>query len=125
LPTNALLGNRIAEARRLKAYTIKDAARRMSVTEKTFQKWEGGKSKPRANKLQTLAGVLGVSLLWMLSGEEQFEPEASSPSQLDKLGQKVERMDQLQQELNELTSEVVSEVGELQQIEGDLEVLKN
>jgi len=125
LPTNTMLGNRITEARRLKGYTIKEAARRMSVTEKTFKKWESGKSKPRANKIQMLAGVLGVSLLWILDGEAQFEPEASSPSQLEKLGQKVERMTQLQQELNELTNAVVSEVGELQQIEGDLEILKN
>ncbi len=125
MPTNAMLGTRIAEARGLKAYTIKEAARRMSVTEKTFRKWEDGKSKPRANKMQMLAGVLGVSLLWLLNGEEQFEPDANNPSQLEKLGQKVERITQLQQELSALTVEVISEVEELQQVEEDLEILKN
>ena len=125
MPTDAMLGNRIAEARTLKGYTIKEAARRMSVTEKTFKKWEGGKSKPRANKVQMLAGVLGVSLLWILDGEEQFEPESGSLGQLEKLGQKVELMTQLQRELNVLTNEVVNEVGELQRIEDDLEILKN
>ncbi len=125
MPTNAMLGTRIAEARRLKAYTIKEAARRMSVTEKTFKNWEGGKSKPRANKMQMLAGVLGVSLLWLLNGEEQFEPDAIYPSQLKKLGKKVERITQLQQELSALTVEVVSEIEELQQIAEDLEILKN
>lgn len=125
MPTNAMLGNRITEARKLKGYTVKEAARRMSVTEKTFEKWEGGQSKPRANKVQMVAGVLGVSLLWILDGEDQFEPEASRLSQLENLGQKVERMTQLQQELNELTNKVVNEVGELQQIEDDLDILKN
>jgi transcriptional regulator with XRE-family HTH domain len=125
LPSYAMLGNRIAEARRLKGYTMKEAARRMSVTEKTFKKWEGGTSKPRANKAQMLAGVLGVSLLWILDGEEQFEPEASSLSQLKNLGQKIERMTQLQQELNELTNEVLNEVGEIQRIEDDQKILKD
>ncbi len=125
MPANILLGNRIAEARELKAYTIKKAARRMSVTEKTFKKWESGKSKPRANKMQMLSGVLGVSLLWLLDGEKQFEPDANNPSQLEILSQKVERITQLQQELNELTGEVVSEVEELHRIEEDLEILKS
>ncbi len=125
MPSDAMLGNRITEARRLKGYTKKEAARRMSVTEKTYKKWEDGKSKPRANKAQMLAGVFGVSLLWLLDGEEQFEPEASSLSQLKNLGQKIERMTQLQQELNELTNEVFSEVGEIQRIEDDRKILKD
>ena len=124
MPDSIILGKRIAEARELKAYSIKKAARRLSVTEKTFKKWESGKSKPRANKVQMLSGVLGVSLLWLLNGEEQFEPDANNPSQLEKLSLKVERMTQLQQELAELTEEVVNEVEELHKIEEDLQILQ-
>ncbi len=124
MPDSLILGKRIAEARELKAYSIKKAARRLSVTEKTFKKWESGKSKPRANKVQMLSGVLGVSLLWLLNGEEQFEPDANNPSQLEKLSLKVERMTQLQQELAELTEEVVNEVEELHKIEEDLQILQ-
>lgn len=124
MPGSIILGNRIAEARGLKAYSIKKAARRLSVTEKTFKKWESGKSKPRANKMQMLSGVLGVSLLWLLNGEEQFEPDANNPTQLEKLSQKVERMTLLQQELAELTDEIVSEVEELHKIEEDLQILQ-
>ncbi len=124
MPDSIILGKRIAEARELKAYSIKKAARRLSVTEKTFKKWESGKSKPRANKMQMLSGVLGVSLLWLLNGEEQFEPDANNTSQLEKLSQKVERMTQLQQELADLTGEVVSEVEELHKIEEDLQILQ-
>ena len=124
MPDSIILGKRIAEARELKTYSIKKAARRLSVTEKTFKKWESGKSKPRANKMQMLSGVLGVSLLWLLNGEEQFEPDANNTSQLEKLSQKVERMTQLQQELADLTGEVVSEVEELHKIEEDLQILQ-
>lgn len=124
MPTNRKFGNRIAQARNQKGYTLKEAARRMSVTEKTFENWEEGKILPRANKVQMLAGVLGVSLLWILDGEEQFEAEAGCLSQLEKLGQKVERISQLQQELNQLTNAVISEFGALQQIEDDLRTLK-
>lgn len=34
----------------------------------TLQRWEDDAADPRANRLQMLAGMLGVSLMWLLTG---------------------------------------------------------
>jgi transcriptional regulator with XRE-family HTH domain len=35
----------------------------------TLQSWEQDLNEPRANKLQMMAGLLNVSLMWLLNGE--------------------------------------------------------
>lgn len=45
-----------------------ELARRMGVKAKTIRSWENDQAEPRANKLQMLAGVLGVSIMWLLTG---------------------------------------------------------
>lgn len=119
------LGKRIREARKRGEFTLAQAARRLAVTETTFSKWESGKSTPRANKLQMLAGMLNVSLVWLLEGEERFEPTDEPTSQLAKLKRKVERIGKLQNELVNLTGEVAQQVEELRKTEQDIELLRS
>ena len=49
--------------------TQKDLAGRIGVRLKTLQQWEEDQKEPRANRLQMLAGMLNVSLMWLLTGE--------------------------------------------------------
>lgn len=44
-------------------------AKRLGVKVSTIEHWEDDLSEPRANKLQMLAGVLNVSLTWLLTAE--------------------------------------------------------
>jgi transcriptional regulator with XRE-family HTH domain len=46
-----------------------ELAKRLGVKLKTLKGWENDLSEPRANKLSMMAGLLNVSLLWLLSGE--------------------------------------------------------
>mgnify|MGYP000350806939 CR=1 FL=1 len=62
------LGGRITRARDLAGLTLEDAASRIGVTDETLAEWESDRSEPRANKIMTLAGVLGVSPAWLISG---------------------------------------------------------
>ena len=55
------LGGRITRARDLAGLTLSDAASHIGVTDETLSEWESDRSEPRANKIMTLAGVLGVS----------------------------------------------------------------
>ena len=66
---NATFGDRIAAARDAIGMTEKDLARRLGVTPKTLQSWEADTAEPRANKVQMLAGLLNVSIKWLLTGE--------------------------------------------------------
>lgn len=65
----ATFGDRVAAAREAQGMTQKDLARRLGVQEKTVEGWENDLSEPRANKLQILAGLLNVSMAWLLTGE--------------------------------------------------------
>ena len=64
-------GDRIVAARQSMGMTAEDLAWRMGVKPATLISWEEDRSEPRANKLQMLAGVLNVSMVWLMSGEGQ------------------------------------------------------
>jgi transcriptional regulator with XRE-family HTH domain len=65
----ATFGDRMTGAREASGMTQSDLARRMGVKVKTVRAWENDQSEPRANKLQMLAGMLGVSIMWLLTGQ--------------------------------------------------------
>ena len=58
----ATFGDRVAAARDARQMTQKQLAKRLGVGLKTVEGWENDVSEPRANKLQTLSGVLNVSI---------------------------------------------------------------
>ena len=49
--------------------TAPDMARRLGVRLTTVQAWEADRSEPRANRLQMMAGMLNVSIRWLLTGQ--------------------------------------------------------
>ncbi|MGZ0192712.1 MAG: helix-turn-helix domain-containing protein [Acidimicrobiales bacterium] len=48
----------------------------------TVAKWEHGSASPRSNRLAALAGILGVSLSWLLVGHGD---EPTSSDDLDEI----------------------------------------
>ena len=64
----ATLGDRITGAREASGLSQSELARRLGVKLATIRTWENDQAEPRANKLQMLAGMLGVSLMWLLTG---------------------------------------------------------
>jgi transcriptional regulator with XRE-family HTH domain len=65
----ATFGDRVAAAREASGMTQAQLARRMGIKLGTLQSWEQDLNEPRANKLQMMAGLLNVSLMWLLNGE--------------------------------------------------------
>lgn len=77
----ATFGDRLAAAREAAELAQKDLAKRIGVKAKTIAAWENDISEPRANRLQMLAGLLNVSLMWLLTGEgEGVEPPGTEPA---------------------------------------------
>jgi HTH-type transcriptional regulator, cell division transcriptional repressor len=75
--TQATLGDRLAAAREAAGLSQSSLATRLGVRQKTLRSWESDLSEPRANRLQMLAAMLGVSLRWLLTGEgEGVDPPA-------------------------------------------------
>jgi transcriptional regulator with XRE-family HTH domain len=68
-PETATFGDRLAAARENAGMTQAQLARRLGVRKATLTGWEDDLSEPRANKLQMMAGLLNVSIMWLLNGE--------------------------------------------------------
>ncbi|MBI1218851.1 MAG: helix-turn-helix domain-containing protein [Rhodobacteraceae bacterium] len=81
----ATFGDRLAGAREAAALTQADLARRLGVRLKTLQDWENDVADPRANRLQMLAGMLNVSIMWLLTGRGDGldEPVEAIPASVD------------------------------------------
>ena len=117
------LGVRLSQARQACGLSIEDVANRMSVTAKTVNSWESGKSAPRANRLHILSGILGVPLAWFY-GESEYQPELLEPcSRIDQLEEKVQRMQALQNQLLELSKGLARDVAGIREIDDELEEL--
>jgi transcriptional regulator with XRE-family HTH domain len=65
----ATFGDRITGAREAVGLSQEELARRLGVRLRTIRAWEDDLAEPRANKLQMLAGLLNVSIRWLLTGE--------------------------------------------------------
>ncbi|MCY1128418.1 helix-turn-helix domain-containing protein [Frigidibacter sp. RF13] len=87
----ATLGDRLAAAREAQGMGEADVAQRLGVRAKTVRQWEADASEPRANRLQMLAGLLGVSLRWLMTGEgegvaaEPTRPDAEAMALIEEL----------------------------------------
>lgn len=75
-------GDRLTGAREAAGLSQSDLGKRLGVKIKTIRAWENDQSEPRANKLQMLAGMLGVSIMWMLTGEGEGLDGPAKPAEL-------------------------------------------
>jgi transcriptional regulator with XRE-family HTH domain len=68
-PDAATFGDRLAAAREAAQMTQAELARRLGVRLATLRSWEDDHSEPRANRLSMLAGLLNVSMMWLINGQ--------------------------------------------------------
>jgi len=113
-PDATTFGDRVAGAREQAGMTQSELAKRLGVKLKTLKSWENDLSEPRANKLSMMAGMLNVSLLWLLSGEGDA-PE--SPEQAVKLSSDVT---DLLGEIREIRTQLALSTDRLDRLEKSL-----
>lgn len=68
-PDTATFGDRLAAAREVAEMTQAELARRLGVRVATLRAWEDDLSEPRANRLSMMAGLLNVSMMWLINGQ--------------------------------------------------------
>lgn len=91
---HATFGDRLAAARDAAGLSQAHLAKRLGVKKSTVERWEEDRAEPRANRLQMLAGILNVSLIWLMTGEgdgpaaEVFDENADAAAEaLRELGE--------------------------------------
>lgn len=67
-PDDDTPGGRLTRAREARGLTTRDLAWKLGVRQSTVTKWESDRSVPSSHRLSTLAGILDVSLSWLLHG---------------------------------------------------------
>jgi len=92
MPDGDTVGGRISRARSACGLSVKDVAWRLGVKMATVNAWERDRSDPAGHRLTNLAGLLNVSLSWILygvgigpSGYMAGETSKDMTAQLDQL----------------------------------------
>ena len=94
-PDIATFGDRLVAARENANLSQQGLAKRLGVKNSTIKSWENDNSEPRANRLSMLAGLLNVSITWLISAEGSG---VEAPEKSDEIS------DDLQDTLKELTA---------------------
>lgn len=82
-PEAATFGDRLAAAREAQGLSQTQLAKSLGVRITTLRAWEEDRSEPRANRLSMMAGVLNVSLMWLINGEgDGLDAPADDPHEL-------------------------------------------
>lgn len=105
----ATFGDRLALAREHAGMDQAQLARRLGIKLRTLQNWETDRAEPRANRLQMVAGLLNVSIVWMMTGGGVGGPVPgegladAGPSELRELLGELREIRRLQNRLAERT----------------------
>lgn len=67
--TAATFGGRLQAARETKGLTAQGLSEKLGVQPETIETWERDEDMPRSNRVQMLAGLLNVSMVWLINGE--------------------------------------------------------
>lgn len=118
-PDAATFGDRVAAAREAAGMTQAQLARRLGIKKATLTGWEQDLSEPRANKLTMMAGVLNVSMSWLLTGEGEGMTEPAAE------GVDLGDFAAILRELRELRGEMRSNAERAARLEKKLRLLVN
>ena len=97
-PEASTFGDRVTGAREAAGMTQKTLSKRLGIKLSTLQNWENDVSEPRANKLQMAAGLLNVSIRWLLTGEGTGPDEPDFSAVEEDLKQIILDLRQMRQE---------------------------
>jgi len=115
--TVATFGDRLEAAREAKGLTVEGLAEKIGVGARAIEAWESDADTPRSNRIQMLAGLLNVSIVWLISGEgngtsqvaDTYERPLGVNDALGEISQMkatlsgvLEKLDQLEKRLQEI-----------------------
>ena len=113
-PKVTTFGDRVAGAREQAAMSQSELAKRLGIKITTLKSWEDDLSEPRANKLSMMAGVLNVSLTWLLTGEGEGAVAPGAPRSPSALPREAS---DILSEIHDVRAQLASSSGRLARLE--------
>jgi transcriptional regulator with XRE-family HTH domain len=107
------VGGRISLARETTQLSIAQAARRLGVMTASWNSWECDRDEPRGNRLTMMAGLLGVSPSWLLTGLGSG-PQEHTSSDTTRLLRELQRASEGAAAMNRRVQEITASLERIQ-----------
>ncbi|PYB75144.1 MULTISPECIES: helix-turn-helix domain-containing protein [Rhizobium] len=104
------LGGRLSMARDTAGLSLADVANRVGVRKESLLSWEADRAEPRPSKLIDLAGILGVSPMWLMTGLGAGPIEESADLPLEALRMQLQRLTDAHQECGRLIGDISRQI---------------
>jgi Predicted transcriptional regulators len=109
------LGGRLSMARDAAGITLSALSSQLGVRRETLQAWESDRAEPRPSRLVNLAGILGVSPMWLMTGTGQGPSQISNGGRgLEALQNQLARLSEMHQESGRLLSALQRQVEDME-----------
>ncbi|MBO3760497.1 helix-turn-helix domain-containing protein [Ciceribacter sp. L1K22] len=109
------LGGRLSSARDAVGVSLADLANQLGVRHETLQAWEADRAEPRPSRLVNLAGILGVSPMWLMTGQGDGPVHGGNGElSIEAMQTQLLRMRELHTESGRLLSSLQRQVDEMQ-----------
>jgi HTH-type transcriptional regulator, cell division transcriptional repressor len=107
------LGGRLSSARDAAGITVELLAGQLGVRKETILAWESDRSEPRPSRLVKIAGIFGVSPLWLMTGTGEGPGELSDERALQALKTELARLQSAYQEMGRLVETTAHQLEKL------------
>lgn len=112
-PDGDTVGGRISRARDASGLSSRDLAWRLGVKLATVDAWERDRSEPAAHRLTNLAGLLNVSLSWILCGVGSAPADAEPAPNAEAAALQMDRLKLLHAETGQIIAKLQSDLERL------------
>jgi transcriptional regulator with XRE-family HTH domain len=107
------LGGRLSFAREAAGIGIESLANQLGVRAETVRAWESDRSEPRSSLLIDMAGIFGVSPVWLMTGGGDGPGEVSDERALEAVKTELGRLQSAYQEIGRLIETTTRQIEKL------------
>lgn len=104
------LGGRLSAARDASGLSLADVANRIGVKRDSLLAWEADRSEPGPSSLIDLAGILGVSPMWLMTGVGSGPVQESGDLPLEALKLDLLRLTEMHLESGRLIEQIARQI---------------
>jgi len=101
------LGGRLSRTRDAKGISLAVLARRAGVKKQALVDWENDRAEPSVERLSLIAGMLDVSIMWLMHGVGDAPADEIGPDPLASLTVQIERL----RRIHEDTGRIIDRLG--------------
>jgi transcriptional regulator with XRE-family HTH domain len=105
-PDMDTIGGRISRAREAAGLSVEQIAWQLGVKIATVNTWESDRALPGSMRLNRLAGMIGVSISWILHGVGTAPAEHGGQQSIDNVTAQLEKLKLLHLETGQLIGQI-------------------